>query len=86
VWAGGGVSEWDASVGVTVAETGTNGGGKSVDAWNVGGPGFVSLGGGLRHAFTPRFAMTIGPRFNLAFGSNGTLPSISPELGIAYGF
>jgi len=85
VFVAGGASEWDAEVNVTVIEKGTNSN-KNVQAWNVAGPGFASLGGGLRYGFTPKFAGRFGPRFNLAFGSTGVTPSISPELGVAIGF
>jgi hypothetical protein len=85
VFVAGGVAEWDAQVSVTVVETGANGA-KSVQAWNTAGPGFVSLGGGLRYAFTPRFAALFGPRLNAAFGGTGTVLSASPELSLQYGF
>ncbi len=55
-------------------------------AWNVGGPGFASLGAGIRFAFTPSIALLFGPRFNVSFGSASTLISISPELGLQFGF
>jgi hypothetical protein len=85
VYAAGGVAEFDAQVPVTVVEKGVNGG-KSVQAWNIGGPGFVSVGGGIRYAFTPRFALQVGPRLNVALGGTSTLLTISPELGAAVGF
>ena len=58
---------------------------QSYKAWVVSGPAFFSLGGGLRYAFTPHFAAMVGPRFNVAFG-NASLISLSPELGVQYGF
>jgi hypothetical protein len=81
----GGVSEWDSQVAVTVVEAGTNGV-KNAQAWNMSGPAFGSVGGGLRFAFSPRMAAMFGPRVNMAFGSNGSLLSLSPELGLQYGF
>jgi hypothetical protein len=83
-----GVSEWDAQVAVTVAPLHPTEAGQSrtEQAWNISGPGFFSLGGGIRYAFTPRFAALFGPRFNVAFGKNATLISLSPELGLQYGF
>ncbi len=83
-----GVSEWDAQVAVTVAPLHPTEAGQSrtEQAWNISGPGFFSLGGGVRYAFTPRFAAMFGPRFNVAFGKNATLISLSPELGVQYGF
>jgi hypothetical protein len=85
VFVAGGVAEWDAQVPVTVQEKGTQGN-LTVQAWNVGGPGFASLGGGIRYAFTPRFAGTLGARVNAALGGASTLFSVSPELGVAVGF
>ena len=55
------------------------------EAWATSGPVFASLGVGIRYAFTPEFALLFGPRFNLAFGPT-ILPSLSPELGLQYGF
>jgi uncharacterized protein involved in copper resistance len=82
-----GISEWDAQVAVNVAEKGANNqvSTQSYKAWVVSGPAFFSLGGGLRYAFTPHFAAMVGPRFNVAFG-NASLISLSPELGVQYGF
>jgi hypothetical protein len=82
-FAGGGVAEWDAQVAVTAIE---NGNSKNVQAWHVSGPAFLSVGGGVRWAITARFAGTFGPRLNLAFGDGGIVPSVSPEIGLAYGF
>ena len=83
-----GVSEWDAQVAVTVAPVTPTEPGQSrtEQAWNISGPGFFSLGGGLRYAFTPRFAALFGPKLNVAFGKNASLVSLSPELGLQYGF
>jgi hypothetical protein len=83
VFASGGVAEWDAQVAVTAFE---NTGPRNVQAWHISGPGFLSVGGGVRWAITTRFAATFGPRLNLAFGDSGVVPSVSPELGLAYGF
>ena len=58
----------------------------NAQAWSMSGPGFVSLGAGLRYGFTPAVALLFGPRFNVAFGANGVLVSLSPELGLQYGF
>jgi hypothetical protein len=54
-------------------------------AWATSGPVFASVGVGLRYGFTPEVALLFGPRFNLAIGPT-ILPSVSPELGIQYGF
>jgi hypothetical protein len=55
------------------------------DAWALGGPGFVELGGGLRYAFVEQFAMLFGPRVAVAFGSGPVLPSIGFEVGAQFG-
>ncbi|MBK8218109.1 MAG: hypothetical protein IPK71_30645 [Myxococcales bacterium] len=94
---GGGISNWDAKVGVTVTEarqpspstanctkTGT-GQNCTVDAWYLGGPGFIGFGGGVRIMATERVAIPLGLRMAFALG-NGVLPAISPELGVQFGF
>jgi hypothetical protein len=83
VFLGGGVAEWDAQVGVTVAQK--TGAAKSVQAWNISGPGFAAAGGGLRYAFSQRAALMFGLRANLAFGSS-TLLSGSPDASVQFGF
>ncbi len=55
------------------------------EAWATSGPVFASVGLGIRYAFTPEVALLLGPRFNLAFGPT-ILPSLSPEVGLQYGF
>ncbi len=88
VFLGAGISNWDAKVGVTVSEIDpatakkTN---RPVDAWYLGGPGFIGFGGGARIHVGPRLAIPIGLRMAFAVG-NGVLPALSPELGIQYGF
>jgi hypothetical protein len=78
-----GASTWDGHVSVTVV---SNSGQVATEkAWINSGPFFLSVGGGIRYAFTPRVALLVGPRLNVAFGS-ATLISISPELGLQYGF
>jgi hypothetical protein len=80
-----GLAQYSASVGVTVVET-TEPAPVQANAWKMTGPGFAAVGAGLRFAVTPRFAVFAGPRFNLAFGPGGTLPSLSPEIAVGYGF
>jgi hypothetical protein len=81
-----GVSTWDGGVNVTVAQNPTFGNATTTaKAWVNSGPFFLSAGGGIRYAFSPRAALLVGPRLNLAFGSV-TMFSISPELGLQYGF
>jgi hypothetical protein len=88
----GGVSQYSAEVGVTAISTGAGcaANPKScteyAQAWNIGGPGFASLGAGIRYAFTPSWALLFGPRLTAAFGSLNTLIAISPELAVQYGF
>lgn len=57
---------------------------RSVDAWHLAGPAFLSLGGGVRYALSDSFALTAGLRLNLAFG-NGFAPSLGPEIGGHFG-
>jgi hypothetical protein len=83
---GGGISTWDASVKVSVVEqNGSTKTARDVDAWHIGGPAFLTLGGGVRLGFNPRMALMTGLRLNLAFG-NSFAPSVGPELGFVYGF
>jgi hypothetical protein len=58
---------------------------KAVDAWKVGGPGFIALGGGARYAVNPKFALFGGLRGTLAVGY-GVLPVLTPEVGAQVGF
>ncbi len=87
VFLGGGVSNWDAKVGVTVTEVdaASKKTQKSVDAWYLGGPGFIGFGGGVRIHATKNIAIPLGLRAAFALG-NGVLPSVSPELGVQFGF
>jgi hypothetical protein len=55
-------------------------------AWRTGGPGFLSVGAGVRYSFSARFAFSAAARGNLAFGGAGILPSFGPELSLQYGF
>lgn len=85
---GGGVATFDTKIPVTVSELDPATSRivrKQVNAWNVAGPGFVALGGGVRIGFAERFAFMGGLRFNVAFG-NAAAPSIGPEVGLLYGF
>jgi hypothetical protein len=80
-----GASEFAAKVAVSVREQGVSQP-RSVDAYGLGGPFFVSVGGGGRYAFSPRAAMMFGLKFNAAFGVGGMLPSLAPEVGVQFGF
>jgi hypothetical protein len=84
VFGGGGVTEWDAKIPVTVVETG-NPAGRNVDAWKISGPAFIGLGGGIRYAFSPKAALLGGLHVNFAIGS-GFVPVLGPEFGVQLGF
>lgn len=58
---------------------------RSVSAWHIAGPAFVTLGGGGRYAITERFAFMFGLRANFAF-LNAFAPSVGPEIGGQFGF
>lgn len=83
---GAGVSTWETKVDVKVVEnvagTRTQ---KDAEAWHLAGPAFITLGGGGRYAFKPNMAAMFGLRANLAFG-DAFAPSVSPELGVQFGF
>ena len=87
VMGGAGIAPFEAKVNVSVIEQPTGGAktAKQVDAWHLAGPGFVTLGGGVRVAFSERVAFMGGLRLNLAFG-NDTAISIGPEVGLQFGF
>lgn len=84
VFIGGGISNWDAKVSVQVEETGKSAR-REVDAWYLGGPGFIGFGGGARIVATERVAIPLGLRAAFALG-NGVLPTVSPEVGVQIGF
>ena len=79
---GAGMGEYDAKVSVTVIDAS---GSRPVDAWLPNGPVFVTVGGGIRYAFSARAAFTGALKFNAAFGSNGVLPGFAPEIGLQFG-
>ena len=88
--AGIGVAPFETKVGVQTVEvdqtaTPPTAQKRQVDAWHIGGPAFLGVGGGLRFAPTPRFALMLGARADFAF-LNAFVPSIGPELGGAIGF
>jgi hypothetical protein len=85
VMVGGGVSEFDAHVDVNVVEAGTPGT-KTVQAWAVNSPVFISLGPGIRYAISPRAALMVPLKFTASIGGAGMVPVISPELAFQYGF
>jgi hypothetical protein len=56
------------------------------NAWRIGGPMFVAVGGGLRYGFSQRWGLTAIAKLSGAFGGVGFLPTIAPELTLQYGF
>jgi hypothetical protein len=86
IFAGGGISQFDASTAssVTVMSGGTplTGG---VNIWKTDGPGFVTAGGGVRWAPVAEVGVTLAARGNVAFG-NGPVVTFGPEVAVAYGF
>lgn len=85
----GGISNWDAKVGISVNEVDAASGRKttkdSINAWYLGGPGFIGFGGGVRVMASERIAIPLGLRAAFALG-NGVLPTVSPEVGVQVGF
>lgn len=81
-----GVSTFDAKIPVPIHEgTGASQVRVTRDAWHLGGPGFLSIGGGARYAITPNVALMGGARVNAAFGNAFQL-SLGPEAGVQVGF
>lgn len=81
---GGGVSTFETQVSVSVVETG-NPTARKVTAWQVTGPGFVTVGGGVRYALPSHVVLVGGLRANFAFGS-AFVPTVGPDIGVQYGF
>jgi hypothetical protein len=88
VFFGGGVGEFDAYVPVFVyTGTGTTATQLNENAWITAGPGFATLGGGVRAALGPKVAATLALKLEAAFGgSAGFLPGFAPEGGVQVGF
>jgi len=84
VLAGLGLSEFDGHS-TTVVSTSNVAGQQPVEAWKTAGPFFFLLGGGIRYAFSPRAAVTLAARVNMALGG-GLLLTYGPEVGVQYGF
>ncbi len=85
VFAAVGASEFDADLTITVIQNGVVGQ-KPVQAWYFGGPWFLAAGGGVRYGFSQRWGFLATLRASAAFGANGFLPSLAPEVGVHYGF
>jgi hypothetical protein len=56
------------------------------NAWQIGGPGYVVIGGGTRYTFSPRAAFTMAWKASLGFGAGTALVATGPEVGFQYGF
>lgn len=82
--AGLGLAEFDGHS-TTVVSTSNVAGQQPVTAWKTGGPLFFLVGGGIRYAFSPRAAVTVAARVNMALGG-GLLLTYGPEIGVQYGF
>ncbi|HEY5146944.1 MAG TPA: hypothetical protein VII82_09265, partial [Polyangiaceae bacterium] len=85
VFAAGGVSEFDGHVASSVSLNGIAGT-QRVNIWVTDGPWFLTLGGGVRYAFSLRAAFSAAVRVNAAFDGNGLLPTAGPEVAFQYGF
>jgi hypothetical protein len=57
-----------------------------VSIWQMNGPFFLMAGGGVRLMAGQRFAVSVALRVNGSFGINGFVPTVGPELGVAFGF
>jgi hypothetical protein len=64
-----------------------------VNVWQTNGPGFGTLGIGLRWVATQAFALSVAARVNLSFHQDGwepsftpLIPTFGPELAAQYGF
>jgi hypothetical protein len=79
----GGAAEYDANLTVRVGQNNVAGM-RPVQAWHVGGPGFVALEGGLRYAFSPRAALSLGIRGTAAFGVS-FFPAFGPDVSLQFG-
>jgi len=81
---GGGISTFESQVSVSVVET-LNPTARKVTAWQITGPGFIDVGGGVRYMLPSHLVLLGGLRTNFAFG-NSFVPSVGPDIGVMYGF
>ncbi|HEY1696607.1 MAG TPA: hypothetical protein VGG39_30810 [Polyangiaceae bacterium] len=88
LYAGLGLASFDTHTdsGVTLNGGQVNAQNGTVQLWQMNGPFFLMIGGGIHVAFSERFGGTLTVRANGSFGSNGFVPSFGPEAGLAYGF
>jgi len=84
-----GVSQFDAKVEAPVLETGDPQP-RSIQAWEIAGPWFASLGAGVRVVFGDQknLALLLGGRGNLTLpvAKSPVVPSFGPELNFQIGF
>jgi putative hemolysin len=85
VFAGTGISEFDAHVSSAVSLDNVAGQ-QPVNIWVTDAPFFIALGGGVRYQFSLRAAFTAAVRLNAVIGGNGFMMTYGPELGVVYGF
>jgi hypothetical protein len=85
VFAGAGISEFDAHVTTWVGFTNQYGH-QPADAWLIDSPFFLALGAGGRYQFSRRVAFAAALRADIVFGAGGILPTFGPELTLQYGF
>ena len=81
---GGGVGEYSSNLAIGVQQNGVAGD-RPVQAWHVGGPGFVTLAAGARYGFSQRIALFIAARGTAAFGAS-FFPSFGPDMALQFGF
>ncbi len=79
----GGVGEYDANLTILVAQNNIAGA-RPVEAWHVGGPGFVALEAGVRYGFSPRVMLLAGARGTAAFGAS-FFPAFGPDIALQFG-
>ena len=79
-----GVGEYDANLTIMVTQNNVAGS-RPVEAWHVGGPGFVALEAGVRFAFSQRVGFMMGLRGTLAFGTS-IFPAFGPDMDLQVGF
>lgn len=80
-----GVAPFDASKRLSVRQRGITGD-RTVVAWQLSGPVFAMVGAGMRMALSPRAGFTTLAKAGAAFGAQGVLFVVSPELAFQVGF
>ena len=80
----GGVGEYDSNLTIMVEQNGVPGA-RPVQAWHVGGPGFVAFETGLRYAYSARAGLFLGARATAAFGTS-FFPAFGPDITLQIGF